>query len=80
MIRIFIDEHRSGSDDLFVKIDGRLSHVWVADTSWLVPFFTMDDVHIHSLNDEELVFANKADVASLIRLYQSMLFSEKPIY
>lgn len=78
MLRIFLDEHGSGSNDLFVKIDGRPTHVWVVDTSWLSFFFAADD-NDKPLNDEELIVEKKAAVSSLIQLWQKMLLSDQTI-
>lgn len=64
-------------NNLFVILDKSPSHVWVAGTSWLDPFFNDDGVCTGS--DEESAVADGADVASLIRLWQTMLLSEQPI-
>lgn len=79
MIRILLDEYGCVSTNLFVIIDGSPGRVWLAGTSWLEPFFDNFDNYVGTMSDEELSLANKADVASLIRLWQKMLLSDKPI-
>lgn len=79
MIRILLDGHGSSSNNLFIKIDGRPSRVWVAGTLWLDSFFDNFGNYAGTMSDEELSLADKADVASLIRLWQRMLLSDKPV-
>lgn len=77
MLRVFLDEHGSGSNDLFVKIDGSPTWVWVVDTSWLGFFSGTEDNPV--LTEDKLMVAKKADVASLIQFWQKMLLSDQTI-
>ncbi len=77
MLRVLLDDHGSGSKDLFVKIDGRPTYVWVVDTSWLDFFFNTDDGPL--LSDNELALSKKTDVALLIQFWQKILFSDQAI-
>lgn len=64
MLRLLLDDHGSGSQDLFVKIDGTPSRVWVTDTSGLDDFFNLTNEPIFS--EKELIRAKRTDVATLI--------------
>jgi hypothetical protein len=75
MLRLFLDDHGSGAHDLFVKIDGRPSWVWVTDTSWLYDFFSRSNQPLS--NDEEPVRANRTAIASLIHLWQDLLLADE---
>ncbi len=77
MLRVILDEHGSSAKDLFVKIDTSPCHVWVVDTSWLGWLFDTDDGSVAS--DEEMLRGKKADVASLIQLWQEMLLSDRSV-
>lgn len=77
MVRVFLDEHGAYSNDLFVKIDGHPSHVFIANTTWLYDFFHSDDVDTSSWDDEEQIVARKNDVALLIYFWQKMLLSDQ---
>lgn len=80
MLRVILDEHGSGSKDLLVKIDASPSHAWIVDSGYLGFFFNTDDENEPILDDDdELSIAKKADVAPLIRLWQEMLLSDRPV-
>ncbi|MGA0559249.1 hypothetical protein ACO2Q8_21500 [Larkinella sp. VNQ87] len=68
MLRILLDEHGGCTNDLFIKIDGTISHVFIADTTWLGDFFKIEDE-----NTEK-----KTEVALLIHLWKNMLLSDQP--
>lgn len=83
MLRIILDEQGSCTNDLFVKIDGCPSRVFVGDTTWLGTFFdptyfsSSDTITIWS--EEEIIAGKKADVVLLIHLWQEMLLSDQPV-
>jgi hypothetical protein len=80
MVRVFLDEHGAYTKDLFVKIDGTPSHVFIADTTWLSDFFQTHEVNSDASlwREEQLITARKANVALLIQFWQRMLLSDQP--
>ncbi|AKD57103.1 hypothetical protein [Spirosoma radiotolerans] len=77
MLRVLFDDHGSGTKDLFIKIDGSPTHVWIADSTWLGAFFNTDEGN--SWTDDDLITAKKTDISLLIRLWQKMLLSDQPL-
>lgn len=77
MLRVILDEHGSGSHDLFVKIDASPTHAWIVDTSWLGYLSDTEDDLV--VDDQQMLKGKKADVAFLIRLWQEMLLSDRPV-
>ena len=84
MLRLIFDEQGSFTNDLFIKIDGRPSHAWTVDTTWLGEFFGEDhdlfpEKSAASMSDEELILNKKNYVGLLIRLWKQMLLSDEPV-
>lgn len=77
MIRILLDEHGAYTKDLFVKIDGTPSCVFIADTTWLSEFFNTNEVDASEWSDEQQIAERKADVALLIQFWQKLLLSDQ---
>ncbi|MFD2570890.1 hypothetical protein ACFSUS_09620 [Spirosoma soli] len=71
------DDQGSGLNDLFVIIDGAISHTYVVDSSGLGDFF--DTANEPLLTEEALIKSKKADVAYLILLWEEMLLNAQPI-
>ncbi len=83
MLRVILDEQGSYTNDLFVKIDGRPSRVFIGDTTWLGSFF--DPTYFPATgtspvwSEDEIIAGKKSNVALLIRLWQEMLLSDQPV-
>lgn len=81
MIRILLDEHGAYTKDLFVKIDAMVSKVLIADTGWLYDFFETygDNPGTWPLNEEQVLTAQKKNVALLIHMWINSLLSDEPV-
>lgn len=65
MLRLLIDKLGSGHHDLFLKIDVRPDHVFIADSYFLSDFLELHENELSNLSDEEGAYS-KYEATQLI--------------